>query len=396
MIKLRKFLCLSLVLLVLATVCSEAAGAVAAQKPDLQPPSAPTGLTVTNRTYTSISLSWTSSSDNVKVKGYYVYRDGKKIITTSKTTYTNSDLVPGRNYTYSIKAYDAAGNISEAGTAIIASPVPDSKAPSAPSNVSISSPGHTSIVVSWSPSTDNTGVKGYVVYRNGSRVAATTATSYTVKALLPGTAYSFFVKAYDAADNYSVQSGAITGVTLSDTEAPGKPNGLRGTAVTETQVTLMWSPSSDNVKVKGYEVYCNGEKKGTASKPIYTAKGLTPGTSYKYSVVALDTVGNRSASSDTCNITTLKDLKKPSAPTGLKAVKTKGSSVSLEWKASTDNTKVDSYIVYCNGMEIERSKRTARTVSNKSKLGIGIYWVKACDIAGNLSDASNVITVIIP
>ena len=394
--KLRSFFCLLLVLSVFASVCAKAVGVGAAQKPDTQPPEAPAGLSVSNRTHTSVSLSWTGSWDNVKVKGYYVYRDGKKIITTSKTGFTNSDLVPGRKYTYYVKAYDAAGNVSPAGTDIVAYPLPDGQAPSAPSNVGISSPGHTSLVVSWSPSTDNTSVKGYVVYRNGSRVAATTSTSYTVKGLLPGTAYSFIVKAYDIADNYSGQSSGVTGVTLPDAEAPGKPSGLKGTTVTETQITLMWSPSSDNVKVKGYEVYCNGEKKGTASKAIFTAKGLVPGKSYKYAVIAVDTVGNRSVSSEACEITTLKDVIKPSAPTGLKAVKTKGSTVSLEWSASTDNTKVDSYIVYCNGLELERSKRTSRTVSNKSKLGIGIYWVKAYDLAGNLSDASNKITVITP
>lgn len=371
-----------------------AANGAASAKPDTQPPQAPKQLTVTNKTFTSISLSWSGSTDDTAVKGYQVYRDGKKIITTSKTTFTNSELVPGRKYTYAVKAYDAAGNISPASADVEVGTYPDCQAPSVPGNLTISSPGYTSIVVSWSPSTDNTSVKGYVIYRNGSKVATTSATSYTVKGLLPGTTYSFYVKAYDIAGNYSSQSPDMPGATLADTTAPGKPIGLKATSVTETEITLMWSPSSDNVKVKSYEITCNGEKTITQTKTIYHGKNLIPGKSYKFTIKAVDTVGNKSEGSEPFTITTLADTKKPSTPMGLKAAKVNGSSVSLEWGASSDNTKVTGYTIYCNGIEVADTSRTSRTVKNPSGLGIGIYWVRAHDLAGNLSDASNKITVI--
>lgn len=372
--------------------------AAAVQVADYQAPDAPKGLIVSERNCTSVTLSWTGSSDNIKVKGYYVYRDGKKIITTSKTTYRNTNLVPGRKYTYAIRAYDTAGNVSPASSDLIAVTSPDNQAPAAPSGITLSSHDHTSVDISWSPSTDNISVKGYVVYKNGSRVASTTATSYKVKRLLPGTTYSLFVKAYDIAGNYSTQSRAVPAATLPDTKAPEKPFGLKAASVTETQITLMWSPASDNVKVKGYEIYCDGEKKGTSTRTIFTAKNLIPGKAYKYSVLAVDTVGNRSGHSEAAEIAALKDVEKPSAPTGLRAVKIRGSSVSLEWTGSSDNTKIAGYIVYCNGAELEKTKtkKPSRTVTNKSKPIIGLYWVKAYDIAGNLSDASNKLTVIAP
>ncbi len=272
----------------------------------------------------------------------------------------------------------------------------DTQPPSAPIGLTLSSHSHTSLNLSWSPSADDTGVKGYTVYRNGSRVGTTSTTGYTVKRLLPGTTYSFFVKAYDSSDNYSAPSSSVPGTTLPDTKAPGKAFGLKGTSVTETQITLMWSPATDDVKVKNYEVYCNGVKKGTPARTILTAKNLIPGKAYKFNIIAVDTVGNRSDSSESVVITTLKDLKKPSTPAGLKAVKVKGSSVSLEWDASSDNTKVSGYIIYCNGAELERSKKASRTVTNKSKPVIGIYWVRAYDLSGNLSDASNKVTIIRP
>ena len=92
---------------------------------DLQSPTIPKELRVTNKTYRSISLCWTASLDNVKVKGYQLFRDGKKFISITKTSYTNTDLIPGRNYTYTVKAYDDAGNLSESSAPISVSTISD-------------------------------------------------------------------------------------------------------------------------------------------------------------------------------------------------------------------------------------------------------------------------------
>lgn len=392
----KGFFCLALLVFLFAIIPLKAAGAYKTKTPDNEPPAAPKELLVTGKACTSVSLSWTGATDNVKLKGYYVYRDDRKITATTVTSYENSGLAPGTRYKFEIKAYDVAGNISANGTSVSVVTSLDTQAPTIPGNLSPSACDYTSVTLSWNPSGDNTGVKGYVVYKNGSRVASTTKTCYTVKRLLPGTTCSFFVKAYDKSGNYSGQSRSIQATTLRDTKAPDKPAGLEGTSVTETQLTLVWSPSSDNVKVKGYEVYCDGVEKGTREKASFTAKSLLPGKSFKYTVVAIDTAGNRSAYSEPIVIKTLKDDKKPSTPVGLKAVKTKGSSVSLEWNASKDNVKVEGYIIYCNGIEVEKAKRVSRTVTNKSKPIIAVYWIKAYDTSGNLSDASNKLTVISP
>jgi chitodextrinase len=392
----KGFFCLALLIFLFSAIPLKASGANKIKVPDTKPPTAPGELLITGRTCTSVSLSWSSATDNIKVKGYYVYRDDRKITSTSETSYCNSDLAPATRYKFEIKAFDAAGNISTNGAFMSTVTDPDTLAPTVPGNLSQSACDYTSVTLSWSSSTDNTGVKGYVVYKNGSRVASTTKTNYTVKRLLPGTSHSFYVKAYDKTGNYSGQSRSIPGTTPRDTKAPEKPVGLKGTSVTETQLTLVWSPSSDNVKVKGYEVYCDGVMKGTRTKASFAAKGLPPDKSYKYTVVAIDTSGNRSAYSEPIVIKTLKDDKKPGAPAGLKLVKARGSSVSLEWNASKDNVKVEGYIIYCNGIEVEKAKGTSRTVTNKLKPIIAVYWVKAYDISGNLSDTSNKLTVISP
>jgi hypothetical protein len=64
----------------------------------------------------------------------------------------------------------------------------------------------TSILVSWTASTDNVGVTGYKIYRNGSQIDTTASTSYTNTGLSGSTSYSYKVSAYDAAGNNSGQS----------------------------------------------------------------------------------------------------------------------------------------------------------------------------------------------
>ena len=87
---------------------------------DSTPPTAPTNLAATVTAATSVSLSWTASTDNVGVTGYDVYRGGTLVGTASGTTYTDSGLTPSTAYTYTVKAFDAAGNLSQASNSVTA------------------------------------------------------------------------------------------------------------------------------------------------------------------------------------------------------------------------------------------------------------------------------------
>ncbi len=87
---------------------------IAAGAPDTTPPSAPTSLAASGTTSTSTVLGWTASTDNVGVTGYRIYRGGTQVGTTAGTTYTDTGLTPSTAYSYTVKAYDAAGNLSAA------------------------------------------------------------------------------------------------------------------------------------------------------------------------------------------------------------------------------------------------------------------------------------------
>ncbi|MFB6598214.1 glycoside hydrolase family 6 protein [Streptomyces diastaticus] len=87
---------------------------------DTTAPTAPTGLTVTAKSATSVSLSWTAATDDTGVTGYDVYRDGARVGSTTTTAYADSGLAPGTSYAYTVRAKDAAGNVSPSSASLAA------------------------------------------------------------------------------------------------------------------------------------------------------------------------------------------------------------------------------------------------------------------------------------
>jgi chitodextrinase len=81
---------------------------------DTQPPTTPANLAVTGTTSNSASLSWSPSSDNVGVTGYVVSRNGTQVGTPSGTSFTDTGLSASTQYSYTVRARDAAGNLSAA------------------------------------------------------------------------------------------------------------------------------------------------------------------------------------------------------------------------------------------------------------------------------------------
>ena len=90
---------------------------------DTQAPTAPGNLIVTLTTRTSISLSWTASTDDVGVERYDVYVNGQKSYTTTATSFTVNGLTNGVNYVLTVKAKDAADNVSPASNQVSAQPI---------------------------------------------------------------------------------------------------------------------------------------------------------------------------------------------------------------------------------------------------------------------------------
>ena len=91
---------------------------------DTTPPSVPTGITATAVSSAQINLSWTASTDNVGVVGYRVFRNGVQVGSTTALSYTDTGLAAATSYTYTVAAFDAAGNVSAQSTGTTATTFP--------------------------------------------------------------------------------------------------------------------------------------------------------------------------------------------------------------------------------------------------------------------------------
>jgi chitodextrinase len=263
------------------------------------------------------------------------------------------------------------------------------------------------VTLNWAASTDNVGVVGYRIFRNGQRIATTTALSFrddNEQQYLPwNTRYTYTVVAFDAAGNTS-QAATVTVTTPdvdNDTTAPTAPGNLTGTAtltVTGAAVDLAWTASTDNIGVSGYRISRNSTVLGSVSSGArkFTDPTAAAATKYTYTVVALDYSGNVSpAASVTIATPTTgdSDTSAPTAPTNLKAtaaLTSTASSVSLTWSASSDNVGVAGYRVARNTTVLGTTTALGFNDSNAARGTIYSYTVVAFDVAGNISPSASV------
>ncbi|GAA3274285.1 hypothetical protein GCM10020218_019850 [Dactylosporangium vinaceum] len=183
---------------------------------DRQAPTAPGATTVTDVTTTGATVSWGAASDDTGVSEYRIF-DGTATAPIATltgnppaTTTTLSGLTPSTAHTLTVKAVDAAGNVSAAGaaagfTTLTPPPPPDVTAPSAPGAPVAGELTATSVALSWAASTDDRGVVSYRV-TGGPSVQTVTATGVTVSGLSARSQYTFSVEALDAAGNVSAAS----------------------------------------------------------------------------------------------------------------------------------------------------------------------------------------------
>jgi chitodextrinase len=189
---------------------------------DSTPPSVPANLSANVISSSEIDLNWSASTDNVAVTGYRVFRNSTQVASTSSPGFADKTVAPGTQYSYTVSAFDAAGNTSAQSSPVVATTPSgtDITPPSVPTNLQASSVTSTSLTLAWSASTDNVAVAGYRIFRNGSQVGTTTATSYADTGLLASTTYAYTVEAYDSSNNVSAQSQQLTVTTLPAAATP--------------------------------------------------------------------------------------------------------------------------------------------------------------------------------
>jgi chitodextrinase len=346
---------------------------------DTQAPSAPTNLAASNFGQTSLTLSWTASTDNVGVTGYDIYRNGSFLASSTTTSYNVTGLTSGTSYSFYVKAKDAAGNISASSNTINVTTLSGGVTYCSSYGSNYSYEWISKVVIGSFTNTST--AAGYTDFT--SKVINVNAGSNYSVSLTPGFASSSYLEYWKIWVDFNADgdfddtgeqlfSGSGTGVvsgsiaipssgsgttrlrvvmrynaaptscgsysygetedytitiggSVPDAEAPTAPTNLAASNITQTSLTLSWTASTDNVGVTGYDIYRNSTLIGSSTTTSYNVSGLTAATSYSFNVKAKDAAGNISAASTSINVTTLSNT--------VNYCSSNGSNSSYEWIA---------------------------------------------------------------
>ena len=329
----------------------------------IQKPSAPSGLSVSN-TIASLTLKWNAVTD---ATGYEIYRagtDGKysKITTVTSTSYVDTNVKNNTQYSYKIKAYNAAG------ASAFSTAVSLKKTQISVSNLKADANG-SKVQLSWTGGV--TGAEGYVIYRRTEE-----SKSYTEIGRTSGNTYSDTISAgikyyYTVA----VYSGSRTEGKCPEVGVMylATPSGL-SVSNTIASLTLKWNAVTD---ATGYEIYRAGtdgkySKITTVTSTSYVDTNVKNNTQYSYKIKAYNAAGASAFS-------TAVSLKKTQISVSNLKADANGSKVQLSWTGGV--TGAEGYVIYRRTEEsksyTEIGRTSGNTYSDTISAGIKYYYTVA-------------------
>ncbi|RBW56685.1 hypothetical protein DS884_14610 [Tenacibaculum sp. E3R01] len=344
---------------------------------DTQAPTAPTNLTTSNITETTVNLSWNAATDNTGVTGYDVYRNSNKLTTVTSTNYQVTGLNASTSYNFYIKAKDAANNISIASNTV-------------------------NITTTSAPTSG-------------------TATDLLISEYIEGSSYN---KAIELANftgntinlsNYTLKKASNGGgwtstLTLSGQLTNGKTYVIAHSSASatvknkaqKTDTSVLSFNGNDAVGLFKNNVLIDVIGNPTSSSTFAKDKTLQRKSSIKSPNSNYTTSEWNSLSKDTFNGLGLHsidggtpaDTQAPTTPSNLTGSTITKTSVNLSWNASTDNTAVTGYDVYKGSTKITTVTTTNFNVTGLSAATSYNFYVRAKDAANNVSSSSNTITII--
>lgn len=283
-------------------------------------PSAPTGLAIDSTTLTSVTFHWEPStpSADCAVAGYRIFSGTNLVGTvTDGTSFSATALEPNTVYAFTVVAFDDGAHASQASTVLSVTTPADTDAPTAPGSATATVSSAGQVTLSWTAATDNLGVTGYRIYRNGTvyRNVGTTQLSLIDSQVSPDTDYSYQVSALDRAGNEGARTSTVPAIihtpVSQDTQVPTAPTSLRVLARTMSSISISWNAATDNVAVTGYHVYRDGVFLADSTTLSYTDSNLQARTGYTYTVRAFDASGNVSPASPALQTETLTPVDNP-------------------------------------------------------------------------------------
>jgi len=203
-----------------------------------------------------------------------------------------------------------------------------------------------------------------------------------------------------------------------DTTPPIAPANLVTSTVSDSEINLTWDASTDESGIDFYLIYRDAARLDTTVGTSYRDFGLLAATSYQYSVTALDNVGLESNPSNAITTITAADQTPPATqpeappttrpeappttppeappatPENLQGVVISTSQIDLSWEAASDNTMIDAYLIYRDGIQLDTTTELAYSDQGLTATMSYEYSVTALDNAGQESAPSTVLNLV--
>jgi len=276
-------------------------------------PAAPTALNATAASSSLVNLSWTDNANNED--GFHIERCTGAGCTNfaqitqagaNVTTYSNSGLTAATVYRYRVRAFNSNGNSGYSNTADATTAGSPSQF-AAPGNMTATAVSSAQIDVTWKD--NSTTEDGFKLYRSPdnvtfSRIATLSpnVTAYSNTGRPAATTYYYKVLAFNSSGSTAYSNIASASTFAAATVKPAAPSNLAATALSASQVTLVWTDNANNEN--GFRVYRSLD--GTTFAEIvklslvnlnsYLDTGLSSNKTYYYKVRAYNDAGNSSYS----------------------------------------------------------------------------------------------------
>lgn len=245
-----------------------------------------------------------STTVPLKVPEGYASYDWRRVSDNAQVSTTNTYLASVGQYKVQVtEAFGCSSSYSDPFNAIDANGV---NVPDKASSVNAVTLNNSSIEVYWNnnpaPAYNETSFEIYRSTQSGSGyvlagIVSSDVLQFTDQNLLPNVKYFYIVRAVNA-NGASPISNEASAITFSDNTPPTSPVGLSITSSTRHSISLLWGESTDDVGIKFYEIYINGEKAYTTPESSFKVNNLDSFQNYSFYVKAVDISGNQSVPSN--------------------------------------------------------------------------------------------------
>jgi chitodextrinase len=341
---------------------------------DTQAPSTPGSLSATASSSTRVDLSWLASTDNVGVNGYTIYRNGASLVTVSGSTlgYSDTTASPSTTYSYTVDAFDAAGNHSTQSTPAGVT------TPAMPSSLTFPVAADT-YVNAGSPTTNYGGATTF-------RTDATPDVHAYLRFIVQGLAGSPIRHASLKIYPNNTSNLGIVALVVADNNWGEKTTNYNNAPALGAVLAASGAIAAGNWITLDVTPYITGE--GTFSFGVITT-----------SSAALSFPTRESGSNAAQLVLDFSaDTQAPSVPNPVTATAYSSARVDLSWPASTDNIGVTGYTIYRNGVILTTVLGSTLSYSDPtvSPSTTYSYAVDAYDAAANHSAQSTPVSVTTP